>query len=113
MLTAAQKLAPFDHVLESDKDAAQPTIFRLRPLQAHEYLAAGEIMSTQTRGDAYAYILQRALLGWSFFADEDGKEVKFSSNQAENIARLTISQLPLLGAKVLEVSALDEAERKN
>lgn len=113
MATAAEKIAPFDHTLESDKDAATPTVFRLRPLQAYEYIAAGEIMVTQTRGDAFAYVLRQALLGWTFFADKDGAEIKFSNNQAENIARLNVKQLPELANRVLEVSALDEGERKN
>jgi len=113
MAVAVPKLAPFDHTLASDQDAAHKTVFKLRPLRSHEYLAAGEIMTARTRGDAYAYILGQALLGWSLFADEAGAEVRFSANQSENIARLNVEQLSELAGKVLEASALDEAERKN
>lgn len=113
MATAAEKIAPFEYTLKSDQDAARKTVFNLRPLQAFEYVAAGEIWTTKTRGDAYAYVLRQALLGWSGFFGKDGTEVKFSPNQAENIARLNVDQLSELANQVLEVSALDEAERKN
>lgn len=113
MATAAEKIAPFDHTLDSDKDAQQKTVFKLRPLEAYEYLAAGEIMRKQTMGDCHAYVLRRALLGWSLFTDRHGAEVPFTANQGENIARLTVEQLSSIANQVLEASALDETERKN
>lgn len=113
MATAAEKIAPFEYTLESDKDSQTKTVFNLRPLYSHEYIAAGEIMTRQTLADAYVYALRQGLMGWSGFFDRDGKEVAFSKNQTENIGRLDLKQLPELANKVLEASALDETERKN
>ena len=113
MATAAPKLAPFDYTLESDKDATPKTVFKLRPLNAFEYMQAGEIMNARSRAECFEYVLKTALLGWSKFTDAAGQEIEFSRKHGENLERLTIAQAGELGNRVLEASALDETERKN
>lgn len=113
MANAAPKLTPFDFTLDSDKDALRPTVFRLRPLSAFEYIEAGEIMSTGSRGEFFKFVLQTALLGWSHFADDTTDSVDFSRKQSENLERLTVAQVQALAGRILEASSIDETERKN
>lgn len=113
MATAAPKLAPFDHVLESEIGSAKPTIFRLRPLTAFEYLRSGEITATRSRTECFEYALQVALIGWSHFIDDRGAEIEFSRKQSENLERLTVEQASDLVNRIFGSSALSEEERKN
>ena len=113
MATAASKLAPFDYTLESDAEAQQKTVFKLRPLNAFEYMQAADISGSRSRSESCHYVLKTALLGWTHFIDDAGADVEFSKKQIDNLERLTIMQVNELTAKVLEVSALDETERKN
>lgn len=112
MATAAEKVAPFDYTLESDKDAQQKTVFKLRPLSAIEYIKASD-MHVFGRAECFDYVLRTAMQGWEHFTDAQGKEIKFSRKSAENIGWLTTEQITELANKVLEVSNLDETERKN
>jgi hypothetical protein len=112
MATAAPKLAPFDYSLESDADAQQKTVFKLRPLNGVEYIKASDI-HMQGRAECFHYVLNIALLGWSHFVDAQGNEIEFSRKPFENIERLTVNQVTELANKVLAVSNLDETERKN
>jgi hypothetical protein len=112
MATAAQKLAPFDHSMESDKDAQVKTVFKLRPLNSIEYIKASD-MHMLGRGECFNFVLSTALLGWVNFTDAQGVDIKFSRKAFENIERLTVDQITELANKVLEASNLDETERKN
>jgi hypothetical protein len=113
MATAAPKLAPFDYTLESDADAQVKTVFKLRPLNSFEYIQAADIAGGRTRAESSQYVLKTALLGWSHFVDAAGAEIEFSKKHSENLERLTIAQVNELTTRILEVSALDETERKN
>lgn len=113
MATAAPKLSPCEYTIEADKDTPEKTIFNLRPLSAFEYMQAGEIINTRSRAECFEYVLKTALLGWSRFVDSTGVEVKFSRKQSENLERLTVKHVADLANRILEISALDETERKN
>jgi len=115
-ITAAKGFIPEKYIPESQKNETPPAEFTLKPLTGLEYM---EVMSEMYRDDkgqihmpgtALTLAINYGLKGWKNFIDEDGEDVGFSK---QAIAFLPAVELSELADKIIAISELGVAERKN
>lgn len=118
--TASSPLAPFEYVLEADRNEEAPPTFKLRGLNGIEFMevmADAKSDETGNRVDLTPQGLRTAirygLLGWQNFNDAEGNRVRFFGDMNKNLARLRLTQLTELAGQIIEASDIGEDDAKN
>lgn len=113
MATAAE-------VLTSTWEKINDSEFLLKPLSGIEFMAVGEHVRIDPKGNAilsaaaYRLVLEFGLLNWRNFRDAEGNEVYFDSSMAKNIDRLSFEDIKPIALCILAKSQIgDEAEKKS
>jgi len=104
------------YIPESQKNEVNPAEFNLKPLSGLEYMEVMSEMfqaedgSIRMPGSALRLAISYGLKGWKNFFDETGEDVPFSK---PNVGRLPATVLSDLANKIISISELGVAERKN
>ena len=109
-------ITPFDYTPTGDRESADPTVFKLLPLNGMQYMEvmneltrdANGTMKLSSRGLQQA--LKYGLIDWKNLCDENGKNVKFN---AFNINKIPPFILTELAGEIIDRSEVGDAVRKN
>ena len=111
-IKALSKLAPEYYTPESEKESANPTRFKLRPLTPaeKESVTVYENGQFQIPPRNYGQVLRMGLVDWDNFLDNRDKPVKCTFVNHDRIP----SEIRLeLAGEILTRSNIDEDEEKN
>lgn len=114
----------WDYVLEEDRGAEAPTVFRLRPLTLLQRIEVEDLIGGSLRGRGYpsgtvnAKVLRAGLAGWKDLRDGNGSEVRFVAERGGQIRDDLLERLPSpvcmeLASEILTHSTLTSEDRKN
>jgi hypothetical protein len=123
MVVAIDPDATFDHVLREERDSAEPTVFKLKPLTARQlaqiedmlvvHLGGGVRLNT---GMQTLEVLRLGLVGWENFKDAAGNPVPFvpiTPKDERSLDLLHPRWRVELANAVTEHAKLTEEQRKN
>lgn len=106
-------------VLESTWEPLDGSDFHIRPLDGKDMLRVSDVVSFDKKGrtlisaEACVVLIRHGLIGWKNFADAEGNEVLFVTNQEENMTRLPFEIIRDLAMAILMKSSLGAEDQKN
>lgn len=106
-------------VLETSWEPIDGSDFLLKPLDGKDMLRVSDAVTFDTKGrtlisaEACVVLLRYGLAGWKNFADKDGKEVMFSANQDDNMARIPFDIVRDIALSILDRSSVGAEDQKN
>ncbi len=115
-ITAFSGLAPEKYIPRSEREEDSPAEFTLKPLNGLEYMEVigqlinDEDLGWQITGRGLRIAISYGVIGWTEFNDADGKEIKFSKNNVKLLPSVILGEL---ADKIINISEIGEAERKN
>jgi hypothetical protein len=121
MVVAVDPQAPFNYILEEDRESEAPTVFKLKALSARELarIEDGVRLDLQRQemtlrsGSKPLDILAAGLVGWENLKDAQGKEVPFKAGDLACLDYLLPRWRGELANAITEQTRLPEAEAKN
>lgn len=116
-ITAKSKLASTWFTPNSEKNSSNPTKFKIRYLTGREFLEVKDHLIFDEENDRVLIggkglflAVRFCLEDWENYLDEDGKPIKFSKDEIENIPENILFELAM--AIINKKSALTEEEKK-